>query len=158
MILQIDSPSGSISAFSKSPEDEHSFYSALDRYCHMSEDLINDFLMYVEDRVEIPGFLANIRVSSNARGEGFGRKLMEAFEQSFANHTDMDFLVAHTDNPQENGFDLIAFYRKYGFEPVIHEDGMLLMANKGWAKEMRVEVFGSLLIKQRETHHASLSF
>lgn len=157
MIFQIDSPSGSICAFSSTLEDEHKFYEAIETYCHMDEDLINDFLMYIEDRVEHPGFLANIRVSSNARGQGFGRNLMDAFQQSFASQTDMDFLIAHIDNPQEDGFQLLHFYRGYGFEPVIEEDGMVLMANKGWAKELRMDVFADRLIKKRQERGSSLA-
>lgn len=152
MILELDSPSGSLSAFSNTPGDEHQYFSALERYCHFDEDLINRFLMYIEDRVEHTGFLAHIRVSSNARGEGFGRNLMDAFDKSFSARTDMDFLVAHTDNPQEQGFNLLSFYRKYGFEPVIHHDGMVLMVNKGWARELRVDVFGDLLSSRHQGH------
>lgn len=157
MILNIDNSSGSIFAFSKTPEDEHEFYKAIETYCHMDEELINRFLMYIEDRVEHPGFLANIRISSNARGQGLGGNLMDAFQQSFAKQTDMDFLIANLDNPQEEGFSLLSFYRKYGFEPVIEDEGMVLMVNKGWAKEFRIEVFGDLLAKKRQEHGTSLT-
>lgn len=151
MILELDTASGSIAAYSRTSDDEAAFYAAIDCYCHLDEDLVNDLLLYLEDRSECPGFLASIRVSSNARGEGFGANLMGVFQQCVSNHTDVDFLVAHTHNPQEKGFDLLRFYRKYGFEPVIHQGDMVIMANKGWAKELRREVFPRLVKQQKQS-------
>lgn len=48
------------------------------------------------------------------------------------NKTDVDVLIARTENKQNKGFILEKFYEKYGFKGIILDSGDLLMFSKGY--------------------------
>lgn len=85
------------------------------------------------DRV---GCLVKIEVHPDKKGMGLGHQMMSCYEQDIGSQSDVDILFARITNPQEKGFSLRKFYQDRGFEPIKVDDGSLLMANKGQAKEI----------------------
>ena len=50
------------------------------------------------------------------------------------NKTDVDVLIARTENEQNKGFLLEKFYEKYGFKGIILNSGDLLLFSKGYTE------------------------
>ena len=142
--LDVNTEGGSrlIAAFSTSYSDRGELFSQVGQFVDFDANMVNDLLMYIEDRFEKIGFLGSLYVDGKERGQGQGTKLMKSFEDKIMQRSEMDFLFARFDTPQAKGFDLIDFYRRRGFEPVKYSNGDMLMVSKGHALEIRLEVFG----------------
>lgn len=107
---------------------------------YSQEALLGDALCVVEDNFTSVGYVSNIRIEPEHRGEGHGSKLFNDFFERHLKQTEVDLLVALTDHPQIVGFDLLAFYQRRGFEVVFSEGGEVLMANKGKAALIREQL------------------
>lgn len=114
----------------------------IERLSDFDLDLSSFLLMYIEEKFEKIGFLGSVYVDGRERGKGIGKELMDKFDEKISSKTDIDFLYARIDTPQDKGFDLLEFYEKRGFEAVKYSNGELLMINKGHANEIKREVFG----------------
>ena len=62
-------------------------------------------------------FFTNMYVAEENRGQGVGNYLVESFiEQASSNGADVIYLSADTSDEQAEGFDLIKWYKKWGWE------------------------------------------
>lgn len=142
-LLKIEKEGGQLKAsFSSSCSDRGAMMLLLEQLCDFNSNQLNNLLMFFDERFEKIGFLGSIHVEKEARGTGVGRELMTEFQDNIASKTEVDFLFARIDNPQQEGFDLMEFYEKLGFEPVKYSKGEMLMVNKGHAAEIKRDVFG----------------
>ena len=98
----------------------------------MNDDLIDKLTDYFNEKKLKVGFISSFLVKDEYRGFGVGSKLMNTFKKEIMSKTDVDILLARTENKQHKGFELENFYKKNGFEPVFLEDGDLLMVSKGY--------------------------
>jgi ribosomal protein S18 acetylase RimI-like enzyme len=128
--------------FSEGFDDRSQLSLQIEKLSDFDLDLSSFLLMYIEEKFEKIGFLGSVYIDGNDRGKGIGKHLMNEFENKVSSKTDIDFLYARIDNPQDKGFDLFEFYEKRGFEAVKYSNGELLMVNKGHANEIKREVFG----------------
>ncbi len=139
--LRINNMYGSISGVvAFSPGDMYKIGCEISLGPFSQETRLGDALCVVEDNFTSVGYVSNIRIEPEHRGEGHGRKLFNDFFERHLKHTEVDILVALTDPPQVAGFDLLAFYRRRGFEVVFSENGEVLMANKGKAALIRAQL------------------
>lgn len=59
--------------------------------------------------------IETISVESSSRGSGLGSKLLEGFI-SFSIHNHVDYIVLVADVLEENNFDLVNWYSRFGFK------------------------------------------
>lgn len=71
----------------------------------------------IEDGIVI---LDNIKVESEYRGQGIGKKAMERFMKKFSGR-DIE-LHAYAQDEQTDTIRLVEFYKKFGFEVVCGEE------------------------------------
>ncbi|WP_455233043.1 GNAT family N-acetyltransferase [Geopseudomonas aromaticivorans] len=85
--------------------------------------------------------LKSIRVIEDARGEGWGAWLMEQFiEQATAAGATDWLLVCDEEELQQPGFDLSAWYERYGFQTAFATDGdvgLLMAKGEGLVEALR---------------------
>lgn len=117
-------------------------YEAMSFGVNANQNMVDLFLSAIEERYNSVGFIQNVLVNQDSRDKGFGKALLDAFLQKECGFTEVDFLFASTCHAQRKGFNLIAFYRKAGFEPVFASNGDIFMANKGQAKVLKSLMFG----------------
>ena len=145
-LLFIERGGGSIKgASSSSVSDRGPLSIQVGELSDFNDGLVNNLLMYLDERFERIGFHGSIYVEEDARGTGIGREIMAEFKSRAVNKTEMDFLFARIAHPQSTGFDLLEFYEKQGFEPVKYSNGEMLMVNKGHAAEIKRDVFGMFM-------------
>lgn len=78
-----------------------------------------DLLESLKERYDSVVFLNNINVEEEERGNGHGSELLEEFlEEASGHYPDAIILLADTEESQQEGFDLVAFYGGYDFEIV----------------------------------------
>lgn len=116
---------------STSYETFHEVVDQVDQTSDYPEKLINYILMELENSFQKVGFLAKIYVEDAHRGQGIGRAFMKEYMDNVSPDTEIDFLFARYNNKQADGFDLIEFYKSYGFEPVRSFNDEMLMVSKG---------------------------
>lgn len=104
------------------------------------EDLLSDFLSLIEEKYHRVGFIKSVHVEHDHRGKGAGKELMAAFLKDHCQRSQIDFLFAATQHPQQPGFNLVQFYKKQGFEPVFVSNGDVCMVNKGQARTLKHEL------------------
>lgn len=117
-------------------------YEAMSFGVSANQNMVDLFLSAIEERYNSVGFIQNVLVNQDSRGKGFGKALLDAFLQKECGFTGVDFLFASTCHAQRKGFNLVAFYRNAGFEPVFASNGDIFMANKGQAKVLKSLMFG----------------
>lgn len=117
-------------------------YEAMSFGVNANQNMVDLFLSAVEEQYNSIGFIQNVLVNQDSRGKGFGKALLDAFLQKECGFTEVDFLFASTCHAQRKGFNLVAFYRNAGFEPVFASNGDIFMANKGQAKVLKSLMFG----------------
>lgn len=75
---------------------------------------------------EVVAFLNNINVEEAARGTGLGNKLLNDFEDQAMDHeAQAVILFADINEDQIEGFDLVGWYVKNGYEEIHPEEGLL---------------------------------
>ena len=81
-------------------------------------------------------FLNNINVDEEHRGQGHGEDMLQWFESSAAdNGAEVVFLFADINEEQTQGFELVKWYIKNGYEEVHPPEGLLycpLMMKSLW--------------------------
>ncbi len=117
-------------------------YEAMSFGVNANQNMVDLFLSAIEEQYNSVGFIQNVFVNQDSRGKGFGKALLDAFLQKECGFTEVDFLFASTCHAQRKGFNLVAFYRNAGFEPVFASNGDIFMANKGQAKVLKSLMFG----------------
>lgn len=98
----------------------------------MSDEKIDKIFKYFNEKILKVGFIVALEVKETSKGNGVGRKFMDCFKSEVMEYTDVDILLARTQNKQSEGFNLELFYEKYGFKGVALEDGDMLMVSKGY--------------------------
>lgn len=98
----------------------------------ISELKIEKIFNYFKEKNLSVSLLSSLEVNEKYRGKGEGKKLLERYEKEIMNKTDVDVLIARTENKQNKGFILEKFYEKYGFKGIILDSGDLLMFSKGY--------------------------
>ena len=119
------------SAISHSPAELSHICDAVDMTSDYPDNLINCVMLELEHNFKKIGFLTKISVVQEDRGTGIGRTLMQEYMSNIYKATEVDFLFARYETPQQDGFDLIEFYKSYGFMPVAAFYGEMLMVSKG---------------------------
>ncbi len=98
----------------------------------ISESKIEKIFNYFKEKNLSVSLLSSLEINEKYRGKGEGKKLLERYEKEIMNKTDVDVLIARTENKQNKGFILEKFYEKYGFKGIILDSGDLLMFSKGY--------------------------
>ena len=98
----------------------------------ISESKIEKIFNYFKEKNLSVSLLSSLEINEKYRGKGEGKKLLERYEKEITNKTDVDVLIARTENKQNKGFILEKFYEKYGFKGIILDSGDLLMFSKGY--------------------------
>lgn len=64
-------------------------------------------------------FLNNINVEEESQGKGVGRELLDGFVDEAAEHeAEAVYLVADSGEDQREGFNLVDWYERYGFDKI----------------------------------------
>ena len=98
----------------------------------ISESKIEKIFNYFKEKNLSVSLLSSLEVNEKYRGKGEGKSLLEKYKKEIMNKTDVDVLIARTENKQNKGFVLEKFYEKYGFKGIILDSGDLLMFSKGY--------------------------
>jgi N-acetylglutamate synthase-like GNAT family acetyltransferase len=107
-------------------------------YSNYDSEILNNFLMIIEEEYEKISFLASLHIKKEYRGSGKGSEFFNIYLDTCTQDTEMDFLFAKIDTPQQNNFCLQSFYEKKGFEAVYYSCGELLMVNKKQSEKMKL--------------------
>ncbi|RYF05831.1 MAG: N-acetyltransferase, partial [Oxalobacteraceae bacterium] len=89
-----------------------------------------EFAVEMRSRFTTIAFLNNINVDEDARGQGLGNQMMSAFIDRAAEHgAEAIILAADLSEEQSAGFDLVQWYRGWGFEiiPSSSSDPLMIM-------------------------------
>lgn len=85
----------------------------------ISESKIEKIFNYFKEKNLSVSLLSSLEINEKYRGKGEGKKLLERYEKEIMNKTDVEVLIARTENKQNKGFVLEKFYEKYGFKGII---------------------------------------
>lgn len=142
-MITIKNTKGSVSGiYSARSEDFYQVCSAMEFGINADPEFLNLFLNVLEESYSRVGYIHNVNVNIDCRGEGIGKALLQDFLRAKCSHSEVDFLFALTEHPQKEGFELLRFYQSLGFETVFVSHGNVCMANKGKAKEIRAMMLG----------------
>lgn len=89
---------------------------------------------YIKENFERISFLNNMNIFDDEdRGKGYGKEIMEQFiDEAYDNGAEIIILYADLQESQEEGFDLVKFYEKYGFDVIErYTDGVLMVLEEG---------------------------
>ena len=106
-------------------------------YSNYDSEIMNNFLIILEEYYEKVSFLYSLFVKKEYRGQGKGSEFFNIYLNQFTKDTEIDFLFAQIDTPQHNNLCLQSFYEKKGFEAIHYSCGELLMVNKKQAKKIK---------------------
>ena len=88
----------------------------MSRYGIHNDSLVEDI------RIKYPkiAMLNNINVEEESRGEGMGNDLLESFEsEAFSHGAKAVLLIADIGESQNEGFNLVSWYSKMGYQKII---------------------------------------
>lgn len=94
------------------------------------EFFIDGVFEYIEKNNLSVSMITDFRVYLESQGQGIGSRLINEYKEKIMNKSDIDILIARTNNQQKDGFVLEEFYKRYGFESLDYSDGDILMVSK----------------------------
>lgn len=100
----------------------------IDHWLEYRHSIFDDAAKSDIRRYSTIAFLNNINVDESKRGLGYGNTLFGQFSgAAAAAGAQSIFLIADIHEDQRSGFDLVAWYRSFGFETIINTSAGPLM-------------------------------
>lgn len=105
----------------------------------MSKERVNADIDISDEELLPIGILKNINVNEEHRGHGHG---VELFERFLTECSHCSYIILIADTSEENKFDIIDWYKSYGFEVIGDAGGMpvMIMEQEGELEEIDLSI------------------